>query len=207
MKLQSLLVVAALLFATAVAAQNAPPRASGPDVPFMGNWHPPAALSSDWWNDPEIANELHLTEAQKKQLEQVNTNLKLTLIDAGATALKSYVRIQSLLDADQFDRANYNQEVDTAATAASRLVKDLAQMALTVRTTLTAEQWRKLESLRAAGRLRGHVHTDRARPRNAPPPSLHTQPPQCTRRCPTAACLWQMWGPRVSSALLRVLCG
>ncbi len=177
MKLKSLLVIIVVLIAAAASAQTAP-RASSPDVPFMGNWNPPAALSSDWWNDPEIANELRLTEAQKKQLEQVNTNLKLTLIDAGATALKSYVRIQALLDADQFDRATYTQEVDTAATAASHLVKDLAQMALSIRTTLTAEQWHKLESMRAAGRIRGHQHTDRARPRNAPPPSLHNQPPQ-----------------------------
>ena len=80
----------------------------------MGNWNPPAALTTEWWNDPEIANELRLTQPQKQQLEQVSTNLKLALIDAGATGLKSYVRLQSLLDADQFDRATYNQELDAA---------------------------------------------------------------------------------------------
>ena len=91
------LVVALVLFFAAGAVQAQTPRPA-PDVPpFMGNWTPPAALSTDWWNNPDIANELRLTEAQKKQLEQVSTNVKLTLIDAGATGLKSYVRLQALL--------------------------------------------------------------------------------------------------------------
>ncbi len=153
MKLKFLVV--ALIFVlvgASVQAQN-PPRSSGPDVPFMHGWNPPAALSTDWWNDPEVANELRLTETQKRQLEQVSTNLKLTLIDAGASALKSYVRLQSLLDADQFDKAAYSQQLDAASTTAATLVKDLGQMALTVRTTLTAEQWHKLEAMKAAGRF------------------------------------------------------
>ncbi len=179
MKLKSLFATLVLLLGVAAFAQN-PPHPPSPDVPFMGNWNPPAALSMDWWNNPDIANELRLTDAQKKQLEQVSTNLKLTLIDAGATALKAYVRLQSLLDADQLDRATYSREVDTAAAAAGNLVKDFGNMALTVRSTLTAEQWHKLESMRAAGRMRGRMHTERAipaTPRNAPP-SMHNPPPQ-----------------------------
>jgi Spy/CpxP family protein refolding chaperone len=179
MKLKSLVVACVLLLAAAaVLAQQGPPSRP-PDVPFMGNWNPPAALSTDWWNDPEIATELRLTDAQKKQLEQVTTNFKLTLIDAGATGLKSYVRLQSMLDTDPFDRNAYNQELDAASSAVSRLVKDLGQMALSIRTTLTAEQWHKLEAMRAAGRMRPHprpgMNPDR-RPRSDPPSSLRTPP-------------------------------
>ncbi len=114
MKLKFLVVTLVLFFAAvAVQAQMPQPVHDGP--PFMGNWNPPAALTTDWWNNPDIANELRLTEAQKKQLEQVSTNVKLTLIDAGATGLKSYVRLQSLLDGDPFDRAAFNQELDAAS--------------------------------------------------------------------------------------------
>src|SRR5438045_3481515 len=108
LKLLTIPLVLSLLATLAVA--QTPSRPPAPDVPFMGNWNPPAALSTDWWNNPEVANDMHLTEAQKKQLEQVSTNIKLTLIDAGATGLKSYVRLQSLLDNDPFDRAAFNQE-------------------------------------------------------------------------------------------------
>lgn len=181
MKLK-LLVVTLVLFFAAVAVQAQTPRPAPNGPPFMGNWNPPAALTTDWWNNPDVANDLRLTEAQKKQLEQVSTNMKLTLIDAGATGLKSYVRLQSLLDADPFDRAAFNQEMDTASNAASRLVKDFGQMAVTVRTTLTAEQWHKLEAMKSAGRMRARPHPDPAHDgmhdhmHPAPPPSMQTPP-------------------------------
>jgi Spy/CpxP family protein refolding chaperone len=179
MKLKATVLGVILLLAGAAAqAQMQTQRPPSPDMGFsMGGWQPPAALTTDWWNNPEMANELRLTQQQKQQLEQVSTNLKLTLIDAGATALKSYVRLQALLDADQFDRATYNQELDAASGAVSKLIKDFGQMALTVRTTLTAEQWHKLEAMRAAGRMRSRAHTDTQRdhrPRPEPPSSLRT---------------------------------
>ena len=176
------LVVTLVLFFAAVAVQAQTPRPAPGVPPFMGNWTPPAALSTDWWNNPDIANDLRLTETQKKQLERVSTNVKLTLIDAGATGLKSYVRLQSLLDADPFDSAAFNQELDAASSAASRLVKDFGQMAITVRTTLTAEQWHKLESMKSAGRMRARPHPDGTHDgmhdhmHAAPPPSLQTPP-------------------------------
>ncbi len=144
----------ALVFALAgVALAQGPPAMSGPDI--MHGFHPPAALMSDWWNDPEVANELHLTPAQKQKLEQASTNLKLTMIDAGATAMKSYVRLTSQLDADQVDSAAFNQDLNAASAAAANLIKDVGQMVLTVRTTLTADQWHSLEAMH--GRMRGHM--------------------------------------------------
>jgi Spy/CpxP family protein refolding chaperone len=172
--MKRMLLFAVLVMVAGVAVAQNTQRPPSPDVPFMGDWNPPAALTSDWWNDPEIANELHLTDAQKKQLEQVSTNMKLTLIDAGATGLKSYVKLQMLLDADQFDRNAYNQELDGAASAATRLVKDIGQMALTVRTTLSAEQWHKLESMKTRMHRGSHMEMRRSEP----PSSLRTPPPR-----------------------------
>jgi Spy/CpxP family protein refolding chaperone len=177
MKLKLSIAAIIVLLAAAAALAQAPPPPS-PDVPFMQGWNPPAALMNDWWNDPDIVNELRLTDAQKRQLEQVSTNLKLTLIDAGATGLKSYVRLQSLLDADQFDRAAYNQQLDAASATAATLVRDLGQMALTIRTTLTAEQWHKLESMKAAGRMRQRSSNGMHQRRRSEPPSSLRNPPQ-----------------------------
>jgi Spy/CpxP family protein refolding chaperone len=180
MKLKLLIAAFILLVAGTAALAQSPQRSPSPDMGFpMGGWHPPAALMSDWWNDPEIANELRLTEQQKRQLEQVSTNLKLTMIDAGATGLKSYVRLQSLLDADQFDKGAFNQELDAASAAAARLVKDLGQMALTVRSTLTAEQWHKLESMKA--RMRPHLRQDGMRPQGGPRDRPRPEPPASLR--------------------------
>jgi Spy/CpxP family protein refolding chaperone len=105
MKLKWLIAAFILLLSTSAAVAQNPQRGPSPDMGFpMGGWQPPAALMGEWWNDPEIAADLRLTQPQKQQLEQVSTNLKLTLIDAGATGLKAYVRLQALLDADQFGR-------------------------------------------------------------------------------------------------------
>jgi len=108
--------------------------------------NPPAAITSAWWNDPEIAKELRLNDAQKEQLEQVSTNLTLTKIHAGASGLNSPVRLQSLL-ASQFDRNA--EELGNTASAITRILKDIEQMAQTMKSSLSAEQWQKLESMKA----------------------------------------------------------
>ncbi len=152
------LAIVVVAFGTATAQAPAPapmPRPMpGPGGDWMG--HIPQMLGGDWWNNPDVANELKLTDQQKRQLEQANTNLQLALIDAGASGLKSFVHLQALLDADQLDTAAYTQQSNDMSAAASKLVKDLADTVLTVRKTLTAEQWRKLVAMRASGHMRMH---------------------------------------------------
>jgi Spy/CpxP family protein refolding chaperone len=114
--------------------------------------HPPRALSDNWWRDPEVINELRLTDAQRKQLEQTSTNMKLSLISAAATAAGALVKGESALNSDQLDEASYSQQVTAAADAASKLVKDLGGTMLAMRKILSAEQWRKLETMRRSER-------------------------------------------------------
>lgn len=112
------------------------------------NVQPPRALTDNWWRDPEVMNELHLTDAQRKQLEQTSVNMKLSVIGALATGASAFVKGESALNADQVDEAVYNQQVTAAADAASKLVKDAAGTMLAMRKILSGEQWRKLESMR-----------------------------------------------------------
>jgi Spy/CpxP family protein refolding chaperone len=139
----------------------------------MGRFmHPPMELLAQWWKNPEVANELRLTEAQVKQLEQANLNTRLSLIDTGADALKAFTRAGALLDADQFDEAAYNQQLTALSTDAANMVKNFGQMALTIRRVLTPEQWGKLEALR-------HEH----RPM-MPPHPMRPEPPTPAPRTP-----------------------
>ncbi len=132
------------------------------------NMQPPRALSDSWWRDPEVINELRLTEAQRKQLEQTSTSMKLSLIGAVATGASALVKGESALNGDQLDEATYNQQVTAAADAASKVVKDLAGTMLAMRKILTPEQWRKLESMRHTPQPRRPVNRDNER-RPAPP--------------------------------------
>lgn len=145
---------------------NMPP---GMDID-MSALRGPIAIMGDWWKNPETAMELRLTDAQKRQLEQASLNVRLALIDAGADGLKAFVRAQSLLDADQLDEAAYTQQVNALSTAAGNLVKEFGQLGLTVRRTLSTEQWRKLEGMRAAHRP--------ARPMQPMPPAAPARPRQ-----------------------------
>jgi hypothetical protein len=170
--------VAVLMLINVVAVAQAPaptpPPAPRPPMPGldMGMFHPPAALTSEWWKDPEVALELHLTDAQIKTLQQASVNAKLSAIDAGANGLKSFVQLQSLLDADQVDQAAYSQQLDTLAAAANKLIKEFGAMALTARKTLSAEQWHKLEALRAARRPPGPERPMAPHPRRPANPQM-----------------------------------
>jgi Spy/CpxP family protein refolding chaperone len=161
------LLILGLILCPVVFAQAQPNPQRGPTPGF--NFEPPRALSGDWWRDPDVINELRLTDAQRRQLEQSSLSMKLSLISAAATAASAFVKGESALNGDQLDESAYNQEVNAAADAASKLVKDAGGTMLAMRRILSPEQWRKLESMRHVEReMRRPIPRDNER-RPAPP--------------------------------------
>ncbi len=178
MKIKAGLGALVLMMATLAGAQVAKPP-SPPVFPPSGlpMMQAPPVLAGEWWKYPDVAAELRLSDSQKKQLDQISLNTKLALIDAGANGLKSFVRVQALLDAEPVDEPAYNQQVEQISAAAAALVKDVGQMALAVRKVLTADQWRKLEAARAERRLHSRG-TDTTHPARSPePPRQPSGPP------------------------------
>jgi len=139
-------ILLSLLLGSMAVAQTPAGVQRGPMPGF--NMQPPRALTDNWWRDPEVINELRLTDAQRKQLEQTSVNMKLSLIGALATGASALIKGESALNADQLDEAVYTQQVTAAADAASKLVKDAAGTMLAMRKILSGEQWRKLETMR-----------------------------------------------------------
>ena len=163
MKLALIIATVLLLPMTTVAqtdvssgVQAHPPAASvgttAPGFPFPGGFNPPAGLFDQFWNDPAVAGELHLTDVQRKQLRDARLTQRLSLIDGGADALRAVARLAALLEADQLDDAAYKQQVNNLAAAAGGLVQNLGEMVVNPRRVLTVEQWRKLQSLQRAKR-------------------------------------------------------
>lgn len=158
------IVTAVLAVPLMVAAQTSVPNAqhanspvpsspiTAPGFPFPPGFTPPAGLFDPFWNDPAFTAELHLTDAQRKQLQDAALTQRLALIDGGADALKAFTRLSAILDADQLDDAAYQQQLDNLAGATGKIVKDLAEMVVSPRRVLTAEQWRKLQALQRAKR-------------------------------------------------------
>jgi Spy/CpxP family protein refolding chaperone len=175
-------VIAAVLTLSAAAmaqteTRTAPPSRgpsapAAPTLPFPGNFTPPAGLFEEFWTDPAVDAELHLSEAQRKQLRDAALNQRLALIDAGADALKSFARLAAIYEADQLDEAAYKQEVNALAAATGKVVQDLGEMAAAPRRVLTTEQWRKLETIRRAKQAERRSTIQRTPP---PPPRVEPQ--------------------------------
>jgi Spy/CpxP family protein refolding chaperone len=151
---------ALLAFPVMLAAQtNLVPKTNSPDAPaaittpgfsLPGGFKPPAGLFEQFWNDQDCAAELHLTDVQRKQLQDAALTQQLSLIDGGADALKAFVHLSALLDADPFDDAAYKQQLNNLAVATGKIVQDFGEMTVSPRRVLTMDQWRKLQSLQRA---------------------------------------------------------
>lgn len=126
--------------------------ATSPGFQLPGGLNPPAGLFDQFWDDPATAAELHLTDAQRKQLQEASLTQRLSLIDGGADALKAITYLSAILDADHLDEAAYKQQLTHLADATGKLVQGVGEMALSPRRVLTVEQWRKLQTLQRAKR-------------------------------------------------------
>ncbi len=174
------LATAVLVFTLTAAAQTnlsvaphtnppaTPPAVTAPGFSLPGGFKPPAGLFNQFWNDPACAAELHLTDSQRKQLQDAALTQQLSLIDGGADALKAFARLTALMEADQLDDAAYEQQLNNLALASGKLVRGIGEIAVSPRRVLTLEQWRKLQTLQQA---------KRAAAQSAPPPR---QPPTHT---------------------------
>jgi Spy/CpxP family protein refolding chaperone len=149
------------------------PAVTAPGFPFPGGFNPPAGFLEQFWNDPAISAELHLTDQQRKQLQDAALNQHLALIDGGADALKAVARLSAILQADQLDDLAYKQQLDNLASASGKIVRDLGEMVVSPRRVLTPEQWKKLQTLKREKRVAAHPA---AAPSHQSPPRSLTVP-------------------------------
>jgi Spy/CpxP family protein refolding chaperone len=139
--------------------QATPPAITAPGFPFPGGFNPPAGLLDQFWDDPAITAELHLTDQQRKQLQDAALTQRLALIDGGADALKAVAHLSAILEADQLDDLAYKQQLNNLAAASGKVIQDLGEMVVSPRRVLTPEQWKKLQTLKREKRVAAHSAT------------------------------------------------
>ncbi len=127
--------VLALLFASLLAS------AQLPGVP-----HPSKGMNR-WWANPLVVNQLGLSDAQIKQLDQLAVDTAMTLIDEKAALEKQQVQLMALLIPDKLDEARFNQQVDATLAAETRLKKSFVGALLQGYNLLAPEQQKKLKTL------------------------------------------------------------
>jgi Spy/CpxP family protein refolding chaperone len=100
-----------------------------------------------WWDNPMLAQKVGLTDAQKKQMDDIFFKNRLQLIDLRAGLQKDELMLRPLLGADQLDEAKILSQIDTVAQDRANLEKANARMLFDIRKVLTVDQWTKLKAI------------------------------------------------------------
>src|ERR1700728_2963314 len=101
-----------------------------------------------WWDNPQLAQQLNITDQQKKQMDDIFLQHRLKLIDLNASLEKQETLLHPMIEADQPDETKILAQIDAVAQARAELEKANARMLFDLRKTLTPDQWQKLKALR-----------------------------------------------------------
>jgi len=144
-----LLALAAMLCmaaSTPAFAQDWHPRGpGGPGGPMEHDFHRPN--HGRWWDNPRIATQIGLTDAQKKQMDDIFFQNRLQLVDLKAALQKDELRLRPMIGADQPEEAKVLAQIDTIAQDRANLEKANARMLFGIRRVLTPDQWTKLKTM------------------------------------------------------------
>ena len=148
------LAVAVLGFTATVWAQG-PPEGGlgmGPHRPPMEREMGPRGEHARWWNDPHAVDKFKLTETQRKSMDDIYQQHRVTLVDLHATLEKAELAMEPLIQEDQPDEGKILSQIDRVAQARAELEKANARMLFDLRKQLTPEQWKQVQADRVARR-------------------------------------------------------
>lgn len=148
-----------LLMVGALAAAQAP--GGGPGMgPGFGDHRPPMERAfrfegtrGQFWNNPKIVEMLKLTDDQRKAMDGILQEHRMTLIDLRANVEKAELAMQPLMSADQPNESAILAQIDKIAQARAELEKGNARFLLAIRSKLTPDQWKQVQQFRED---RGH---------------------------------------------------
>src|ERR1700733_13229039 len=119
----------------------------GSEAPMERPFHGMGQGHARWWNNPRIAEQVGLTDDQKKKMDDIFQQSRLQLIDLNAAVQKQEAIMQPLIEADQPDESKILSQIDAIAQARAQLEKANARMLFSIRQVLTPDQWKKLRTL------------------------------------------------------------
>ncbi len=102
-----------------------------------------------WWNNPKIAEQLKLTDEQKKAFDDILLQHRTTLIDLRGNVEKAELAMEPLIRDDQPNEAKILAQIDKVAQARAELEKANARYLFAIRSKLTPEQWKQVQAFRA----------------------------------------------------------
>jgi periplasmic protein CpxP/Spy len=124
----------------------------GPHRPPMEREMGPRGEHARWWNDQRTVDKYKLTDSQRKSMDDLYQQHRVTLVDLHATLEKAELAMEPMMQEDQPDEGKILSQIDRVAQARAELEKANARMLLDLRKQLTPEQWKQIQADRAARR-------------------------------------------------------
>ena len=144
------LAVAGLLMAGSALAQGpgGGPGFGGHRPPMERALGPQGNLGR-WWNNPKMAEELKLTDEQRKSMDEIFYQHREKLVDLRGAVEKAELAMEPLMRDDQPNETKILAQIDKVAQARAELEKANARFLMAIRNKLTPEQWKQVQANRA----------------------------------------------------------
>ncbi len=145
------LAVAGVLMAGGLASAQGP---GGQGMgPGMAQHRPPMEeafgfANGQFWNNPNMVQQLNLTDDQRKAMDGILQDHKMKLIDLKANLEKAEVAMGPMMKADMPDQKAIEAQIDKVVAARADLEKANARFLLDIRMQLKPDQWKQLQTLR-----------------------------------------------------------
>ena len=95
-----------------------------------------------WWNNPDMIQQLKLTDDQRKAMDSILQAHREKLVDLRGNLEKAEIEMQPMLQQDTLDKSAILAQVDKIAQARTELERANAHFLLDLRGKLTPEQWK-----------------------------------------------------------------
>lgn len=102
-----------------------------------------------FWNNPNAVKQLNLTDDQRKAMDGILQDHKLTLVDLQASLKKAELGMEPLMQGDTPNQAAILAQIDKVAQARAELEKANARFLLALRAKLTPDQWKQLQTIQS----------------------------------------------------------
>ena len=100
-----------------------------------------------WWRVPSVAEQLHLSEGEKKELDDLFVQSRRSLIDLKSATEREQFELDNLIDKPILDEAAIMAQLKKVETARSNLGRERFGVLLRVRKMLGFERYQNLKML------------------------------------------------------------
>ena len=105
---------------------------------------PAQARMWNWWDGP-IAQDLNLSEEQKKQIREIVRESRERLIQSRGAVEAAEAALQDEMNEDKVDSRKAEAAIERVVKSRSELTRSVSQMSLKLRLILLPAQWQELQ--------------------------------------------------------------